>query len=204
MGRKKRSIKPLETIWEVSDELWARIEPVLLKDAPPTPPARGGRKRTDWRQAFNGIIFRMRTGCQWNRLPKQFGDDSSVHRWFQRWCQNGAMEKVWAVLVAECDELDAVHWEWQSADGAMGKARFGGDKVGPNPTDRAKNGTKRSIIVEQNGGTLGVVVARANVHDTKLLEQTIEAIIVERPDRSDQNPQHLCLDKAYDNNRDDG
>ena len=84
MGRKKRAVKPLETIWEVSDELWARIEPILLKDAPPPPPVKGGRKRTDWRQAFNGIIFRMRTGCQWNRLPKQFGDDSSVHRWFQR------------------------------------------------------------------------------------------------------------------------
>ena len=43
MGRKKRVIKPLATIWEVSDELWARIEPILLGDAPPPPPAKGGR-----------------------------------------------------------------------------------------------------------------------------------------------------------------
>ena len=199
MGRKKRAIPPLETIWEVSDELWARIEPILLEDAPPPPPAKGGRPRADWRQVFNGIIFRMRTGCQWNRLPKQFGDDSSVHRWFQRWCKNGVMEKVWAVLVGECDELGAVSWEWQSADGSMGKARFGGDKVGPNPTDRGKNGTKRSIIVEQDGGPLGAVIAGANVHDTKLLQQTIEAIVVDRPAPTEESPQHLCLDKAYDN-----
>jgi hypothetical protein len=46
MGRKKRPFKPLETIWEVSDELWTRIEPILLEDAPPPPPAKGGRKRT--------------------------------------------------------------------------------------------------------------------------------------------------------------
>jgi putative transposase len=199
MGRKKRAVKPLETIWEVSDELWARIEPILLEDAPPPPPAKGGRKRTDWRRAFNGIIFRMRTGCQWNQLPKRFGDDSSVHRWFQRWNQNGVMEKVWAAMVSGCEKLDGVHWEWQSGDGAMGKARFGGDKVGPNPTDRGKNGTKRSVIVDQDGGPLGVVIAGANVHDTKLLAETIESIVVDRPEPTEEDPQHLCLDKGYDN-----
>ena len=37
------------------------------------------------------------------------------------------------------------------------------------------------MIVEAAGGPLGVVVAGANVHDCKLLEQTIDAIVVERP-----------------------
>ena len=55
------------------------------------------------------------------------------------------------------------------------------------------------MIVEADGGPLGVVVAGANVHDTKLLEQTIEAIVVERPGPTQQDPQHLCLDKGYDN-----
>ena len=199
MGRKKRAVKPLDTIWEVPDELWARAEPILLEDAPPPPPAKGGRKRIDWRQALNGIIFRMRSGCQWNQLPKRFGDDSSVHRWFQRWNKNGVMEKIWAALVEDCGELGGVSWEWQSADGAMGKARFGGDKVGPNPTDRGKNGVKRSVIVDQEGGPLGAVIAGANVHDTKLLAETIESIVVERPEPTEEAPQHLCLDKGYDN-----
>jgi putative transposase len=199
MGRKKKAVKPLDTIWEVSDELWAIILPILLADAPPPPAEKGGRKRADWRRAFNGIIFRMRTGCQWNRLPEEFGDDSSVHRWFQRWNRNGVMEKIWAVLVSGCEELGAVEWEWQSADGAMGKARFGGDAVGPNPTDRGKMGTKRSVIVDEGGGPLGAVIAGANVHDTKLLAATIGAIVVDRPEPNDESPQHLCLDKGYDN-----
>lgn len=55
------------------------------------------------------------------------------------------------------------------------------------------------MIVEADGGPLGVVVAGANVHDTKLLEKTIEAIVVERPEPTEKNPQHLCLDKGYDN-----
>ena len=55
------------------------------------------------------------------------------------------------------------------------------------------------MIVEANGGPLGVVVAGANVHDCKLLERTIEAIVVERPKPTEEAPQHLCLDKGYDN-----
>ena len=54
------------------------------------------------------------------------------------------------------------------------------------------------MIVDADGGPLGVVVAGANVHDTKLLEQTIDAMIVERPDPA-RHEQHLCLDKGYDN-----
>ena len=67
----------LETIWEVPDELWERIEPIILEEDPPK--ARG-RKRSDPRQMLNGIIFRLRSGCQWNRLPKELGDDSTIHR----------------------------------------------------------------------------------------------------------------------------
>lgn len=54
------------------------------------------------------------------------------------------------------------------------------------------------MIVEADGGPLGVVLAGANTHDTKLLEQTIDAMIVERPDPT-KHEQHLCLDKGYDN-----
>jgi putative transposase len=117
----------LATLWEVPDELWQRIEPLLLEDAPPK---RTGRKHANWRRALDGILFRMRSGCQWNKLPKEFGDDSTVHRWFQRWCKHGVFRQIWALLVEQCAELGAVHWEWQSADGALGKARFGGEKGG--------------------------------------------------------------------------
>jgi putative transposase len=133
MARTKCKVQPLETLWEAPDRLWERIEPILLEDAPPPPKSHGGRKRIDWRAAFNGIIFRLRTGCQWNQLPKRFGDDSSVHRWFQRWCKNGVFARIWGVLVEECDELGAVDWKWQAADGILGKARFGGEKDGQEP-----------------------------------------------------------------------
>ena len=90
------------------------------------PPKARGRKRSDPRQMLNGIIFRLRSGCQWNRLPKELGDDSTIHRTFQRWVGTGVLHRMWGALVEGCEELDGVDWEWQAADGAMGKARFGG------------------------------------------------------------------------------
>jgi putative transposase len=118
---KKR--ETLDTIWEVPDELWERIEPIIMEK---DPAKSRGRRRADSRQMLNGIIFRLRTGCQWNRLPKELGDDSTIHRTLERWVELGVLSRMWAVLIEECEELGNVKWEWQAADGAMGKARFGG------------------------------------------------------------------------------
>jgi putative transposase len=123
MARTKRIVKALPTIWEVNDELWAIIQTILDEF---DPPAGVGRPRAGQREAINGIIYQMRSGVQWNQLPEQFGDDSSVHRTMQRWIAKGVFERIWAVLIENCDDLGGVDWAWQSADGAMGKARFGG------------------------------------------------------------------------------
>lgn len=116
--------KPLATIWRVPDELWERIEPILNEY---DPPKSTGRPRVDQRAALDAIIFRMRSGCQWNQMPKGvFPDDSSVHRTFQRWVELSILDRIWMELIEECEELGGVNVEWQAADGAMGKARFGG------------------------------------------------------------------------------
>lgn len=127
MARKKRAVKPLPTIWRAPDDLWNEIQPVLDEL---DPPAKTGRPRTDARAAFDGIIFVLRTGCQWNVLPKPFGDDSSVHRALQRWIAKGVLDRIWTRLVESCEELGGVDFPWQSADAAMAKARFGGTMSG--------------------------------------------------------------------------
>ena len=71
--------------------------------------------------------------------------------------------------------------------------------MGPNPTDRGKSGTKKSLLVEAEGGPLAVVIAGANVNDHQLLQATLEAVVVERPPPTPEQPQHLCLDAGYDN-----
>ena len=115
--------QPLPTIWRAPDDLWARVAPVL---AELDPPKRTGRPRIDPRAALDAIIYRMRSGVQWNQLPREFPSDSSVHRTFQRWRAQGVFERLWAVLVEQCDALGGVDWDGQAADGMLGKARLGG------------------------------------------------------------------------------
>ena len=45
---------------------------------------------------------------------------------------------------------------------------------------------------------LGLAVDGANRHDMKLTRETIQNIVVERPDPSPEQPQGMCLDKGYD------
>ena len=120
----------MPTLWEVPDELWERIKPLMDALDPPKPT---GRKRVDRRRVMDGILFRLRTGCQWNHLPSVYGDDSTIQRCFHHWCEIGLFEQIWALLVTECDELQDVMWEWQAADSALGKARFGGAQSDPIP-----------------------------------------------------------------------
>lgn len=132
MKPNKLKEQPLPTLWRIPDELWQTIEPVLADLDPPKPT---GRPRIDPRAALDALIFRLRSGCQWNQLPKEFPDDSSVHRTFQRWVRLGLLDRIWGILVEECEALGGVNWEWQAADGAMGKARLGGTtSVGIRPT----------------------------------------------------------------------
>lgn len=44
---------------------------------------------------------------------------------------------------------------------------------------------------------LAIAVAGANVPDQKLLSESLDAIPIERPEPTLQEPQHLCLDKGY-------
>jgi putative transposase len=73
-----------------------------------------------------------------------------------------------------------------------------GKKSGPNPTDRAKQGVKRSLLTEADGVPVAVAVDGANRNDFKMMKETLESIPVERPKPTGKKPQGLCLDKGYD------
>ena len=73
-----------------------------------------------------------------------------------------------------------------------------GKKTGPNPTDRAKGGTKRSLLTEAAGIPVGLAVDGANRVDFKLARETLDSIPIRRPRPTKHRPQGLCLDKGYD------
>ena len=187
----------------IAEQLWEKIEPILPVKKEAKGP--GGRPRSEGKKILTGIIYVLRTGSQWEEVPRKYGSKSTVHRYFQEWTEAGVFKKLWDMGLNIYDENIGIEWEWQSVDGAMSKAPLGGDATGKNPTDRAKIGTKRSLLVDGKGIPLAIVVDGANVNDHLLLEQTLMALNV-KPGIWCQLliflgifKMHLCLDKAYDN-----
>ena len=70
--------------------------------------------------------------------------------------------------------------------------------MGPNPTDRAKGGVKRSLLTEADGVPIGLAVEGANRNDFKMVKATLESIPIRRPKPTRKCPQGMCLDKGYD------
>ena len=139
-SRRKPKSKPLGTIWEIPDDLWEKIQPILQEFWPKKPT---GRQTANWRKALNGIIFRMRTGCQWDQLPEQVRPQEHRPRLVPAVGRRRVMEgsgRCWSPSATN----SAGSWQWQSADAMLGKARFGGKKTGKNPTDRGKKGPRRA------------------------------------------------------------
>jgi transposase len=183
--------------WKVSDDLWNEMRPLL----PPGKPHPLGchNPRVDDRKAMDAIFFVLRTGCQWSALDATgICSHSSAHRRFTEWTKAGVFHEFWRRGLLAYDEFSGIDWDWQSMDGAMTKAPLGGEDVGPNPTDRAKKGTKRSIITDGAGVPLGIAIAGANRVDFKMARETILSIPVDRPRPTRSGAQGMCLDKGYD------
>ena len=107
----------------IPDKLWDLIAPLLPKE-PPKP--LGGRPRVSDRRIFAGIIYRLKTGCQWKALPSQFASGSTCHRRFSEWVEQGVFEKIWEVLLEFYDVKQGIDWKWTALDGAIIKAPKGG------------------------------------------------------------------------------
>jgi len=112
----------------ISDDLWAKIEPLIPPPKPRKRPDRPGRPRRDNRQMMTAIFYLLRTGCQWNALSRQLGAASTVHDRFQEWQGAGLFAGLWRAGVLEYDQAKGVDWEWQAMDGAMTKAPLGGKR----------------------------------------------------------------------------
>jgi putative transposase len=149
-------------------------------------------------RAFDAIFYILRTGIQWKALPRTLGASSTVHDRLKKWVREGIFQKLWRAGLLEYDKIKGIDWEWQAIDGAMTKAPLGCENTGPNPTDRAKKGTKRHLLTEGNGIPLGLVVTGANRNDFKETQNVLDSIVIKRPKPTKNNEQHICGDKGYD------
>ena len=74
------------------------------------------------------------------------------------------------------------------------------------PDNNSAGKLKQSHVVDSfllianqkfRGLPLAIVLSGANTHDIKLLEETLDHIVVLRPEPDEEHPQNLCLDAGY-------
>src|SRR5512144_2925321 len=128
------------TAFQVSDELWAVLEP-LLPAPVNTHRFGGGRPRVPDRDCADAIFYILRTGCQWSALNQTtLCAKSTAHDRFQEWVAAGVFLKLWQTGVAQFDDLRGIDWEWLSMDGAIAKAPLGGEKNRAQPDGSGQAG----------------------------------------------------------------
>lgn len=106
--------------WRLADPLWHRIEAVL--DAV-DPPKATGRPRGNRRLLLEGILYRLRTGGTWRSLPRAYGDDSTIHRAYHRWDEDGALAKIRDLVTREHPEFRTLAWAWEPPPGPAQRLR---------------------------------------------------------------------------------
>lgn len=89
----------------LTDEMWARIEPLL-------PPVKGpmGPPFGPHRPVVEGAIYRLRTGIPWRDLPVEFGAWQTVHRRHRTWSLDGTWDRILAALQAQADAEGDLDW----------------------------------------------------------------------------------------------
>jgi transposase len=113
-----------QSVWQVRDELWEVIEP-LLPEHRPDP--RGGRPRVDDRVCFGAIMFVLFTGMAWRHLPRELGcSAATAHRRLAEWQRAGVFTALHQELLRRLNRAGRIDWNTAVIDGSHIRALQGG------------------------------------------------------------------------------
>ena len=98
----RKRAKKRNGLREIPDDLWELMETLL---PPEKPPHSNERPQVPNRTLLNGILYVLRTGCQWKMIPPQYSSGSTCHRRFQSWVRAGIFERIWRACLRHYDDL---------------------------------------------------------------------------------------------------
>src|SRR4029453_6329705 len=181
------------------DRLWDLVEPFL-----PILPRRpqGGRPRVSDRACLTGIVFVLRSGIPWQMLPPELrcGSGMTCGRRLRDWQWAGVWDLMHFALRDWLARSDQIDWSRAVVDSCSVRAVCGGDQTGPNPTDRAKRGSKRHLICDGGGVPRAMRLTGANRNDSQEALALVDAIPPLRGERGRprHRPDSVLGDRGYD------
>jgi putative transposase len=89
---------------DITDTDWAILSIFLVRKK-----RCGPKSRIDLRVVVNGIFYRLRTGCQWRYLPREYGDWRVVSAYFYRWSRCGVWEHQYGLAGALSAKIGQIY-----------------------------------------------------------------------------------------------
>ena len=166
----------------LTDKLWLTLKPILLDlniyDKP------------NLRNIFEGILFRMRTGCPWRDIPRYFGMPNTIFKSFSRWSKNNKIMKLFKNLSKNID------YEWLFMDGTHVRAhQHSSGAVSKKDEAISKsiggNSSKIHMIVDACGNPYEFLITDGTMHDVKVAPELLSKISLKATE-------YVSADKGYD------
>ena len=171
----------------LTDDQWERIREHFPEEN--IPADRPGRKPIPARAVLEGVLWILNTGAQWEMLPQCYPNYKTVHRRFQKWCEQEVLRNILTDIANELRDRGALDERESFIDATFASAKGGGEGVGK--TRRGK-GVKILAIVDRHGLPLSVSTHAANHHEVTLVQLSFDFYMIEA------KPEKLIGDKAYD------
>ncbi|WP_207220672.1 IS5 family transposase [Streptomyces albidoflavus] len=189
--------------WQVDDELWAVIEPLLPKVERRA--RHPGRRRHPDRLVFQSILFVLHTGISWEHLPQELGFGSGMTCWrrLAEWPDARLWPRFHEVLLARLRSADALDFSRAAVDGSTSARVKRGSKTGRSPVDRGRSGSKHHLITDATGIPLAVTLTGGNRNDVTQLIPLLQAVpsVRGKRGRPRRRPDVVLADRGYDHDK---
>lgn len=143
----------------------------------------------DKRQALRSIFWVLDNGAKWKDLPRKFGAESSVHKYFTLWTRWGVFESHMRDAGELVEERAGYRLYECSIDATFSTARRGGDGEG---VTKARKGVSVLMLVDARRLPVAVATGSATPHESTAVLGLFNFML------SEGTPDRIIGDKAYD------
>ena len=173
--------------YELTDEEWNRIAPLLL----PENSGKQGRPQKCSRTILNGIVWIARSGAPWRDLPERYGSWQTVYSHFRKWIEDGTLDNIFRVLSLEAELTEL------SIDASIVKAHqhSAGAKKGGHQTklDTAVVEPAQKSMVDAYGYPVYFMISEGQRNDINYAIPLLDHV--------DTNGSNVLADRGYDSNK---